>query len=364
MSSILEHLLKIGDIITKLPIVQGGMSVGISSSGLAAAVSNEGAIGVIGTADIGMNEPDFRNNFLEANSRALRKEIRKARKLSKGILGVNIMVALTNFADLVKTAIEEGIDIIFSGAGVPKNLPGFLKENSKTKLVPIVSSARAARIIANWWTEKYNYFPDAVVVEGPKAGGHLGFSEEHINDPEYALEKIIPRVIETLKPYEEKYGKPIPVIAAGGIYTGADIHKFFRLGAAGVQMATRFVTTNECDANIRFKEAYINAKESDITIIKSPVGMPGRAIRNAFLDEVSQGKRKPFKCPYHCLKTCELEKSPYCISFALINAQRGNLDRGFAFCGVNAYRAEKIISVKELIETLKEEYRIACEEKS
>ncbi|MDP3015030.1 MAG: nitronate monooxygenase family protein [bacterium] len=358
MSSILTKPLKIGDIIAKLPIVQGGMSVGISLSGLSAAIANEDGIGTIGTADIGMNEPDFYSNFLEANIRALRNEIRKARELTKGIIGVNIMVALTNFADLVRTAVEEKIDIIFSGAGLPLNLPEFLQGATKTKLVPIVSSGRAAGIIAKKWSEKYNRLPDAIVVEGPLAGGHLGFKEQMIDDPEYSLEKLIPEVIQVMKPFEEKYGKPIPVIAAGGIYTGADIFRFIQLGAAGGQMATRFVTTHECDANIRFKQAYLNAKESDIIIIKSPVGLPGRAIKNKFLDEVSQGKRKPFKCPYHCLKTCALEKSPYCISYALINAKKGNLNHGFAFCGSNAWRAEKIISVKELIETLQKEYEI------
>ncbi len=351
--------LTIGDFTAKLPIVQGGMGIGISLSGLASAVANEGGIGVIATADIGMDEPDFSRNFLEANIRALRKEIRKARELTKGILGVNIMVALTNFADLVKTAIEEGIDIIFSGAGLPLNLPEFLHGSKKTKLAPIVSSARAAGIIAKKWSEKFGYIPDAVVVEGPKAGGHLGFKEEMIFDPAYALEKLVPEVIQALKPYEERYHKNIPVIAAGGIYTGADIHKFFQLGASGVQMATRFVTTYECDASEKFKQTYIDSKQEDMVIIKSPVGMPGRAIRNTFLDEVSHGKRKPFKCPYHCLKTCDYNNTPYCISFALINAQRGNLSRGFAFAGENAYRAEKITSVKDLIETLKKEYEEA-----
>jgi nitronate monooxygenase len=351
--------LTIGDFTAKLPIIQGGMGIGISLSRLASAVANEGGIGVIATADIGMDEPDFSRNFLEANIRALRKEIRKARELTKGILGVNIMVALTNFADLVKTAIEEGIDIIFSGAGLPLNLPEFLHGSKKTKLAPIVSSARAAGIIAKKWSEKFAYIPDAVVVEGPKAGGHLGFKEEMIFDPAYALEKLVPEVIQALKPYQERYNKDIPVIAAGGIYTGADIHKFFQLGASGVQMATRFVTTYECDASEKFKQTYIDSKQEDMVIIKSPVGMPGRAIRNTFLDEVSHGKRKPFKCPYHCLKTCDYNNTPYCISFALINAQRGNLSRGFAFAGENAYRAEKITSVKELIETLKKEYEDA-----
>ena len=349
----------IGDLTARLPIIQGGMGVGISLSGLASAVANEGGIGVIATAVIGMNEPDFSRNFLEANIRALRKEIRKARELSKGILGVNIMVALTNFADLVKTAIEEGIDIIFSGAGLPLNLPQFLNGTIKTNLVPIVSSARATGIILKKWSEKYNRLPDAIVVEGPLAGGHLGFKEEMIGDPEYSLEKLVPEVIQIVKPYEEKYKKPIPVIAAGGIYTGSDIYRFFQLGASGVQMATRFVTTYECDASEKFKQTYVDSRKEDIVIIKSPVGMPGRAIKNTFLDEVSQGKRKPFNCPYHCLKTCDYKNTPYCISLALVNAKKGNLSHGFAFAGENAYRAKGIISVKELIETLIEEYKDA-----
>jgi NAD(P)H-dependent flavin oxidoreductase YrpB (nitropropane dioxygenase family) len=355
--------LSIGSLTAKLPIIQGGMGIGISLSGLASAVANEGGIGVIATAGIGMNEPDFSRNFLEANIRALRKEIRKARELSQGILGVNIMVALSNFADMVRIAIEEGIDIIFSGAGLPLNLPQFLNGTIKTKMVPIVSSGRATNIIMRKWSEKYNYLPDAVVVEGPLAGGHLGFKEQMIGDSEYSLEKLVPEVIQAIKPYEEKYNKPIPVIAAGGIYTGEDIYRFFQLGASGVQMATRFVTTYECDASAKFKQTYVDSRKEDIVIIKSPVGMLGRAIRNEFLDDVSQGKKKPFKCPYHCIKTCDYKNSPYCIAFALINAKRGNLSRGFAFAGENAYRAKGIISVKELIETLIEEYKTASRER-
>jgi nitronate monooxygenase len=348
--------LQIGSLTAKLPIIQGGMGIGISLSGLASAVANEGGIGVIATAGIGMNEPDFYSNYLEANIRGLRTEIRRARELTKGILGVNIMVALTNFADLVKAAMEEGIDIIFSGAGLPLNLPDFLHDNIKTKLVPIVSSARAAGIIAKKWSDKFRYIPDAVVVEGPKAGGHLGFKEEMIGDPEYALEKLVPEVIKAMKPYEEKFAKPIPVIAGGGIYTGADIYRYFHLGVSGVQMATRFVTTYECDASEKFKQTYIDAKKEDVVIIKSPVGMPGRALKSQFLDDVSQGKKKPFKCPYHCLKTCDYKNSPYCITLALVNAKKGNLSHGFTFAGENAYRAEKITSVKEVIEKIKQEY--------
>jgi len=348
--------LRIGNLAAKLPIIQGGMGVGISLSKLASTVANEGGIGVISTAAIGMFEPDSFTNYLEANIRVLKREIRKARELTKGILGVNIMVALTNFADMVRTSIEERIDIIFSGAGLPLNLPQFLKRTQKTKLVPIVSSGRAASIISKIWLKKYNYLPDAIVVEGPMAGGHLGFKEEQISDPEYSLEKLIPEVIKEVRLFEEKCKKPVPVIAAGGIYTGKDIYKFLQLGASGVQMSTRFVTTYECDASIEFKKAYINSEKEDIVIIKSPVGMPGRVIRNKFIDDVNKGEKKPFKCPYHCIKTCDFKNCPYCIALALANAKKGNLKGGFAFAGTNAYRTKEIISVKELMDSLLEEY--------
>jgi nitronate monooxygenase len=351
--------LKIGDLLAKLPIIQGGMGVRISLSNLAAAVANAGGIGVIATAGIGLEEPDHGTNFLEASIRALKREIGKARELTRGIIGVNIMGALTNYADMVNTCIEEKVDIIFSGAGLPLHLPQFLKKDSTTKLVPIVSSARAAGIISKSWSENYNYPPDAVVVEGPKAGGHLGFKKEQINDSDYMLEKIIPEVIEALKPYVEKYERLIPVIAAGGIYTGEDIHKFFQLGASGVQMGTRFVSTYECDASDKFKQTYIDAAEDDIVIIKSPVGMPGRAIRNKFIDAVEDGKKQPFKCPYHCIKTCDYQTTPYCIAFALSNAYKGKLEHGFAFAGENAHRVTEIISVKELMDALVNEYKEA-----
>jgi len=356
--------LKIGDRIAPLPIIQGGMSVGISLAGLASAVAREGGIGVIGTAGIGMLEFEPSSGFVEKNNRALRNEIRKARELSNGpgLLGVNIMVALSNFTDLARTAIEEGIDFIFAGAGLPLNLPLLATDRMPTQLVPIVSSGRAARIIAKRWTEKYNYVPDAFVLEGPLAGGHLGFKLEQIDDPEYGLEQLLPEVLTEARRLEEHYGKPVPVIAAGGIYTGADIYRFLQMGAAGVQMATRFVTTHECDAAIEFKQAYLAARPEDVVIIKSPVGLPGRAVRNAFIDDVNAGNRKPFKCPYHCIITCDIAKSPYCIALALVNAQRGRLDNGFAFCGSNAHRATEIVSVKALISALRAEYQEAVRE--
>ena len=352
--------LKIGDLIAQLPIIQGGMGVGISLSGLASAVANEGAIGVIASAMIGMNESDIYSDSRNANIRALKDEIRKAREKTKGILGVNIMVALTNFADMVKTSIEEGIDIIFSGAGLPLDLPKYLRDGIKTKLVPIVSSGRAARLICKKWLARFDRLPDAFVVEGPMAGGHLGFSPNQLDNPDFALDKLIPEVIEAVKPFVDERKIDIPVIAAGGIYSGEDICKFLKLGAAGVQMATRFVATHECDADIRFKQSYIDAKKEDLVVIESPVGMPGRAILNDFISAVKSGKKKPFKCPYHCVSTCDYKESPYCIAFALINAKKGNLQHGFAFAGKNAYKVDKIVSVKELFRSLLTEYETAC----
>lgn len=348
--------LKIGELIAELPIVQGGMGVGVSLSGLASAIANQGGVGVIAAAGIGLLAYDHSSNYFEADITALRAEIKKAKKLTSGIIGVNIMVALSNFVELAKAAIEEGVDAIFSGAGLPMDLPGILNKSSKTKLIPIVSSAKAVKIIAKKWCSKYNYVPDAFVVEGPKAGGHLGFKLEQLDDPAYALEKIIPNVVSEVLPLEQKYGKSIPIIAGGGIYTGEDIYNIMELGAAGVQMATRLVTTNECDASAEFKDAYINAKKEDIGIIKSPVGLPGRAIINDFLQDVIAGGRVPFHCPYHCIITCAYKNSPYCIATALINAKKGLFKNGFAFAGVNAYKATEIMSVKEVFQSLKNEY--------
>ncbi len=351
--------LKIGKLKAKLPIVQGGMGIGISLSGLASAVANEGGIGVIAAAGVGISEPDYQSNFKEANIRALKEQIKKARVLTTGIIGVNIMVALSNFSDMVKAAIEEKIDIIFSGAGLPVDLPKYLNETTKTKLVPIVSSGKAAKIISQLWINRYNYAPDAIVVEGPKAGGHLGFKAENLDKPKYSLGNLVKDVIAQIRPVEEAAGKKIPVIAAGGIYTGKDIKNIMKQGASGVQMATRFVTTSECDASPVFKECYINARKKDIEIINSPVGMPGRAITNDFIRSVRYGERTPFACPYHCITTCDYKNSPYCIALALSNAQKGKMQKGFAFAGINAYKAKAIISVKALFAELKREFAIA-----
>ncbi len=348
--------LKIGHLTAKVPIVQGGMGIGVSLSNLAAAVANEGGIGVISAANVGFNESDHHSNFLEANIRALKKEIAKAREKSKGIIGINIMVAMSNFSDMVKTSVKEGADIIFCGAGLPLNLPEFLDHSSKTLLVPIVSSGRAAKVIAKKWMDKYNYAPDAVVVEGPMAGGHLGFRVDEIDKPEYSLSHIVNDVVQEIKPFEKASNKTIPVIAAGGIYSGEDIYNIMQYGASGVQMATRFIATEECDASLEYKKAYVDAKKDDVVIVESPVGMPGRAIQNKFVSDVSEGLTKPKGCPRQCIKTCDYRISPYCITRALIKAQKGFIDEGLLFAGANAHRIKEIVSVKQLFEELKQGY--------
>jgi NAD(P)H-dependent flavin oxidoreductase YrpB (nitropropane dioxygenase family) len=348
---------KIGNTEIKLPIIQGGMGIGVSLAGLASAVANEGGVGVISAAGLGLIHGERNLSFIENNNWGIQEEIRMAREKTKGVIGINIMVALTNFADIVRTSIAEKVDIIFSGAGLPLDLPSYLKPDSVTKLVPIVSSSRAAKLICNKWKNNYNYLPDAIVVEGPKAGGHLGFKIENLDDEHFALEEIVPEVIEVANSFKEE--KEIPVIAAGGIYTGKDIRRFLDMGAAGVQMGTIFVTTKECDASETFKNEYIKAKREDLRIIHSPVGMPGRALDGEFIQKVEAGVMMPKACPFHCLRTCDYVNAPYCISQALFQAAKGNLKRVFVFAGFNAYLAEKITSVKEVIASLKAEFLLA-----
>ena len=350
----------IGDLTIKLPIIQGGMGVGISLSGLASAVANEGGVGVISCAGIGLLYPKLSKDYATNCILGLKEEIRKAREKTRGIIGVNVMVALSNYVDMVKTAIAEKVDIIFSGAGMPLDLPSYLEKDSTTKLVPIVSSARAARLICEKWKNNFDYLPDALVVEGPKAGGHLGYKSNQIEDEHYSLEQIIPQVVAEAGRIGELYGRKIQVIASGGLYTGEDIYRIMELGADGVQLGSKFVTTTECDASDIFKQTYIDSSEKDIEIIASPVGMPGRAIAGEFIQRVKAGLTRPKKCPFHCIKTCDYTKSPYCIIMALYNAAKGNLKSGYAFAGANAYLSKKITSVKETVESLKTEFRIAA----
>ena len=343
--------LKIGDLEVKIPVVQGGMGVGISLSGLAGNVSACGGLGVISTAQIGWREPDFYEKPFEANFRAIEKEIKKARELAKGgVLGVNIMVATQRYEEYVKSAVKAGIDIVISGAGVPIDLPKYV-EGSKTKIAPIVSSLKSLTVICRMWERKYQTAPDLVVIEGPKAGGHLGFHREQLEmftDETYAQE--VKKILTVVREIEADSHKNIPVVLAGGIYDRADMDRALALGVDGVQMGTRFVTTYECDADLSYKQAYIDCKKEQIGIVKSPVGMPGRAIFNTF---IKHGSHKIDKKCLHCLEHCNPKEIPYCITRALIAAAKGNLDEALLFCGANAWKAEKLEHVADIMEELK-----------
>ena len=343
--------IKIGNKVSKYPIVQGGMGVGVSMHNLAGNVSKEGGIGIISTADIGYKEDDFGINPMEANLRAIGKEIEEARRIAgeDKIIGVNVMVALKNYADIVKECVNQNIDLIVSGAGIPKELPEYVK-GSNTKIAPIVSSLRCCELIVKHWRKKYDYIPDMIVIEGPEAGGHLGFKKEELNG-ENKLENITTEVVNYIKGIEKETGKEIPVVVGGGIWDSKDIKKYLDLGADGVQIATRFVATNECDASIEFKEAYVNAKKEDIKIIDSPVGMPGRALNNNFIKNVEKDNCKINRC-YNCIKTCNVASSPYCITEALINSVKGNVNDGLVFCGSNVDRIDKIVPVHDLMQEL------------
>lgn len=345
----------IGDLKAEVPIVQGGMGVGISLSGLASAVACEGGIGVISSAQPGFKEADFLYNTVEANKRALSYHIKKAKENSNnGIIGVNIMVATNNYEDYVKCCIENNADIIISGAGLPINLPELVKD-SNIKIAPIVSPLKAAKVLLKMWDKRYGRCADMVIVEGPKAGGHLGFKNEELDmykDIKYYDEEL-KLIIEHVKEYESKYNKHIPVVFGGGVYDKEDIEHYINIGVDGVQIATRFVATEECDADIKFKEAYIHSSKDDIVIVRSPVGMPGRAIKNHFVTSTEIERQPITKC-YNCLHKCNPATTPYCISKALINAANGDLSESLIFCGENAYKVNKISTVKEIIKELTE----------
>ena len=355
--------LKIGSLQVKFPIIQGGMGVGVSRSGLASAVANAGGIGVIASVGLGLLTDGLRHDCMSTNSEVLRQEVRLAKQASRGVIGVNVMGAVSDSAKLIETAVESGADILFLGAGVPRlprSVVGRLNELS-TQFAVIVSSLRAMKLIFRLWSKHYSAVPDAVVVEGPMAGGHLGFRKEQLSDPEHSLEAILPAIVAEAARMETDYCKSIPVIAAGGIFTGSDIYKMFSLGAQGVQMGTRFAATVESDASDEFKQSYVrSSKEEDIVIIDSPVGLPGRAIRNRFTEDVALGLRKPFVCPYRCLTACNPETAPYCIANALVSAMRGDLENGFAFAGANAWRVDRILTVKELMDSLVDEFEMCA----
>jgi len=369
--------LVIGDLKIEKPVIQGGMGVGISLHRLAGAVAKAGGMGLISTAQIGFREPDFKTNFVEANLRAIRNEFKKAREIApEGAIGFNIMVATKHYDMWVKEAVKAGADAIISGAGLPVSLPEYAeaayeemkavgkKLLRRTKLAPIVSTAKAAMVICKMWDRKYHRVPDFVVVEGPLAGGHLGFTKEQLAQygadstdvetsyDQAAYDEEVKAIMKVVKGYEDKYETHIPVVTAGGIYTHEDVKHQFELGAEGVQVATRFVTTRECDAPDAYKQTYIEASKEDIVITQSPVGMPGRAILNPFLKKIKEGERPAIRACFQCLEHCDIKTIPYCITRALVNAAEGDEDAALLFCGSNAFRSDRIETVEEVMNAL------------
>ena len=352
-------MVEIGGKRLSLPVIQGGMGVGVSLSGLAGAVAACGGMGCISAAHPGYREPDFRQDPQGANIRALKQEIARAKELSRGLgmVAVNLMVAMRQYAGLAKAAVEAGADAIISGAGLPLELPG-LTAGSKTALAPIVSSSRAAKLILKTWDKKYAVAPDFVVIEGNGAGGHLGFKETELQaGTAQSLEEILPQVLAELAPYEEKYGRKIPAFVAGGGLTGKDLARFRAMGAAGVQIATRLIATRECDAAQAFKDVILGAKEEDVRIIHSPVGMPGRAVETPLIRRMEAGERIPHDWCAGCIKTCDPASTPYCITQALIRAVEGDVENGLFFSGAGVGRVTELTTVAQALE----EYRAAVE---
>ena len=345
--------LKIGDLTARIPVIQGGMGVGISLSHLAGSVAANGGVGILSAAQIGFREPDFEEHPKEANLRAIQSQLAKARALAGGgIVGFNIMVALKDYDEHVKAAVDAGADLIVSGAGLPIELPG-LVEGSSTKIAPIVSTEKSAKVILKYWDKKFSRTADLVVIEGPKAGGHLGFDREQLETyTQESYDNEIERIMAVVRKYAQKYQVHIPVAVAGGISDKDAAEHAFALGADAVQAATRFVTTWECDADLSYKQSYLNAKKEDVILVKSPVGMPGRAIKNPFISHVMAGERvKPKRC-LGCLKNCNPSEVPYCITEALIKAAKGEIGEALLFCGADVWKAEKIETVKEVIDSL------------
>ena len=345
--------LKIGELVAEKPIIQGGMGVGVSRSSLAGAVAAEGGIGIISTAQIGYDEEGFEKDQAGCNRIAIKKHIKRAKEIAggKGLVGVNIMVALKHYKEHVQEAVKAGADVIISGAGLPMDLPKLVGENV-TKIAPIVSSKRAAQLILKMWAHRYNRTADFIVVEGPKAGGHLGFSKEQLQDiDKLDYDQEIRDIIECKKDYEEKFQRKIPVIVAGGIFDRKDIEHVMKLGADGVQIASRFVATEECDASDAYKQAYIQAEKKNIQIIQSPVVMPGRALRNEFIKGLETARKPITKC-YNCLEKCDPRTVPYCITKALIEAVQGNVENGLIFCGENVDRIHEMTTVHDLMNEL------------
>lgn len=358
--------LTIGKKTLAVPILQGGMGIGVSLERLAGAVAAQGGMGTISAAFCGFREPDFIENFNEANLRALRRQIQRAKETAKGagLVAVNIMVAATQYAASVREALRAGADTIVCGAGLPKDLPGIAAEvpESSAALAPVVSSGRSAALICKLWDRRYSRAPDFVILEGPLAGGHLGFSTEEAKEAQAGrpkpLSALLREVLDALGPFREKYRRDIPVFVAGGVKNGAEMRRYMEEGAAGAQFATRFIATEECDASPAYKQALLDARQKDITIVQSPVGMPGRALKSPLIRRVEAGTQPKITRCNRCLSVCDCKTAPYCISKALIAAVDGDWENGLFFCGANAGDVKALSTVEEQMGQILNEWRM------
>ena len=333
----------------EVPVIQGGMGVGISLGNLAGAVMKEGGMGVISAAHPGYRKKDFWKNSLEANLKAIEQEAKKARCISQGhgLLGINIMCASRDYQAYVEKACELGYDCILSGAGLPLSLPAYVKDS--IQIIPIISSGKALYVLSQRWIQRYRRYPDAIVIEGSLAGGHLGFKEKDLfNHTCQSLEEILTDVLEIIANWPKK----VPVFVAGGLWSYKDLKHMQSLGATGIQLGTRFITTYECDAHINFKNAILSAKKEDLAIIKSPTGFPGRAIKNKWFNQ-NKDKKQCIQGCIHCLKMCTPSSTPYCISRALIAAVKGDIDHGLIFSGANVEKASYMEFVKDIMDEMK-----------
>lgn len=344
--------LKIGSKTARIPVVQGGMGVGISRWRLAGTVAREGGMGTLAAQGIGQVTdllPQSHRRKDPHGVEAVEAEVRRAQQESQGngIVAINIMMAITHFDPLVDAAVRAGADAIVTGAGLPMDLPDKVS-GSGVALIPIISSARAAKTITRYWKERYNRIPDAFVIEGPLAGGHLGFSREQLDAPECQLEALLPAVAEQVAPYGD-----IPLIAAGGVWDRQDAQRMMALGAHAVQLGTRFVATQECDAAQHFKDLLLRCRQEDITVTRTSVGLLGRVMRTQLVERFEKGQFPGFKCTYHCLKSCVAHEVSYCLADHLSDAARGHED-GFYFVGANGHRVREILPVAELLRRLLE----------
>lgn len=336
-----------------IPLIQGGMGIGVSRCRLAGAVAKEGGMGVLSSAQIGYDDPEFRKNPEATNLKVLPVQIQRAKELSGGcgMIGVNIMAVTQLYEDYVRTACEAGVDAIITGAGLPTDLPKYTS-GYNVAIAPIVSTEKSAKVILKFWDKRYQRTADFLVIEGPQAGGHLGFSPEELQTADQMdYDEEIRKILKVKKQYEEKYQVNIPAFVAGGIFSREDVCHALELGADGVQVASRFVATEECDASEAFKNAYVTAEKDDIVIIKSPVGMPGRAVKNKFIEKI-QSIPGGVKGCYNCLKACNPATAEYCISQALMNAVEGKLDEGLIFCGARTGEIREITTVRQVVEEL------------